>query len=84
MTYFDSAREATDKAPYPPTTVCFECGQPVHGPVVRYDGYTAAATCHSFMFHRSCALAVANRLITDAWPNRGFAPRVEISEDIGS
>lgn len=80
MTYFTSLSAAKNGVGLGPLTkACFACGQPVEGPVVVYDGSDGAVS-KRFIFHRKCALEVANRLIIDAWPHRHIHPRVTLDE----
>lgn len=50
--------------------VCFECGEPIAGCVIAYDGYAREGFLKSIVFHPSCATVVGQRLISDGYPNR--------------
>ncbi|MDF3841030.1 hypothetical protein P3W55_04830 [Pseudomonas citronellolis] len=50
--------------------VCFECGSPVAGVAVTYDGYAKGGLIKSIVLHPACAAIVGQRLICDGYPNR--------------
>lgn len=79
MTYFASRSAAQEGAASRLAEVCLSCGTSVDGPIVVYDGFNGTSG-RSFIFHRSCALEVANRLIIDAWQHRHAHPQVTLDE----
>ena len=52
--------------------LCFACRRPfIEGqPVITYDGWVDKDHMRALLLHGSCASAMAQRLIIDAWPNR--------------
>lgn len=56
----------------PKTAICFNCCEPFTGASVRYDGYAGdgEGEGQSIYLHLACASEMAQRLISDYWPNR--------------
>ncbi|MGY2685428.1 hypothetical protein ACVWVZ_004762 [Pseudomonas tolaasii] len=65
----------------PAGAICFNCNRPLEGSSVCYDGYVSGdgPTGISIYMHTECAMAVAQRLICDAWPNRRSGKYIKVS-----
>ena len=72
MTYNANHQESAPMYNNPKDAICFDCGRPLDGASVRYDGYAHSGKGggHSIYMHTVCASEMAQRLICDAWPNR--------------
>ncbi|WP_122881491.1 hypothetical protein [Pseudomonas sp.] len=72
MTFNAKHQESDQFHVDPKKAICFNCSEPFTGASVRYDGYAGngEGEGHSIYLHVKCASEMAQRLITDAWPNR--------------
>lgn len=71
MTYHKNEAAFAAETPIVTGETCLCCGEAAKGPTVGYD-LVLPGTSHytRIPFHRDCAFAMAQRIISDAWPNR--------------
>ena len=84
MSYFPDIESAMSEVAYNTPDTCFECGQKIDGPNVRFNGYLAEGQGVSLFLHRDCAFQLAQCLIVDTWPNRGDSVPMSLDADNSS